>query len=80
MSHTILVHLISEEPILAEIDEIPTATDQVLICSNVRRRDGHEISYISPEATTVIFPWSRIQCVEVMVGESSEQIVSFIRE
>ena len=80
MSLTVLVHLLNEEPVLAEVERIPEATDQVLILSNVRRRDGREVSFLLPEAGVVIFPWARIQCVEVMPGESDEQVVSFIRE
>jgi hypothetical protein len=80
MSLTVLVHLLNEEPLLAEVESMPEPSDQVLILSNVRRRDGQEVSFLLPDAGAVIFPWARIQCVEVMSSESEEQVVSFIRE
>ena len=80
MPHTVVIHLLNEEPLVAETDNVPEPTDQVLIVSNIRRRDGREVSYLLPEASTVVFPWARIQCVEVMSSDSDDQIVTFIRE
>jgi hypothetical protein len=80
MAHTVLIHLLNEEPIVAEMERLPEPSDQVLIVSNVRRRDGREVAFLLPEAGLVVFPWSRIQCVEVMTAEGEEEIVSFIRE
>jgi hypothetical protein len=80
MPHTVVIHLLNEEPLVAETDNLPEPTDQVLIVANVRRRDGREVSYLLPEAGTVVFPWTRVQCVEVMPSDSDEEIVTFIRE
>ncbi len=80
MAHTVLIHLLNEEPVVAEMERLPEPSDQVLIASNVRRRDGREVPFLLPEAGLVIFPYSRIQCVEVMTTEGEEEIVSFIRE
>jgi len=80
MPHTVLIHLLEEEPVVAEVENIPEPGDQVLMVSNVRRRDGREVAYILPEASLLIFPWSRIHCVEFMPSEAEEQVISFVRE
>ena len=80
MSHTVLIHLLNEEPLVGEVESIPEPSDQALMVSNVRRRDGREVDYLLPEASLVIYPWARIQCVEVMPSEAEEEIISFIRE
>jgi hypothetical protein len=80
MPHTVLIHILNEEAVVGEIEEFPEASDQVLIVSNVRYRDGRQISYVLPETDTVIYPWVRIHCVEIMPGEEKEDVVSFIRE
>jgi hypothetical protein len=80
MPHTVLIHLINEEPIVAEVERIPEPTDQVLLATSVRRRDGREITYLLPESNIVVFPWARIHCVEIMPTEAEEQVVSFVRE
>jgi hypothetical protein len=80
MPHTVLIHLLNEDAVVGEIDHIPESTDQVLIASNVRLRDGRNVSYLLPETDTVIYPWTRIHCVEILPGEEEEEIVSFVRE
>jgi len=80
MPYTVLVHLLNEEPVVAEMERLPEPSDQVLIVTNVRKRDGQEVPYLLPEAGVVIFPWARVQCVEVIPSEAEERIVSFIRE
>jgi hypothetical protein len=80
MPHTVLIHVLNEEAVVGEIESIPEPTDQVLVVSNLRYRDGRDVSYILPETNTVVYPWTRIHCVEILPGEEEEEIVSFIRE
>jgi hypothetical protein len=77
---TVLIHVLNEEPIVGEVECIPEPTDQVLIVNNLRLRDGRDVSYLLPETDTVVFPWTRIHCVEILPSEEEEEIVSFIRE
>ncbi len=80
MPHTVMIHLLNEDAVVGEVEHIPEPDDQVLIVSNVRRRDGRDVSYVLPESSMVIFPWTRIHCVEILPSEREEKIVSFIRE
>lgn len=80
MSRTVLVHVVGEESVVGEVENIPDPTDQVLIVSNLRYRDGRDVTYILPETKTVIYPWERIHCVEIMPSEADEEVISFIRE
>ena len=78
--HTVLIHILNEESVVGEVENIPDPTDQVLIVSNLRYRDGRSVTYVLPETKTVIYPWTRIHCVEVLTGEEEEKVISFIRE
>ncbi len=80
MSQTVMIHLLNEDAVVAEVERVPEPNDQVLIVSNVRLRDGRDVSYILPETNTVIYPWTRIHCVEILPGEKEEKIISFVRE
>jgi len=80
MPYTVLVHILNEEAVVGEVEHIPEPTDQVLIVSNLRYRDGRQVSYLLPETNTVVYPWTRIHCVEILPSEEKEEIVSFIRE
>jgi hypothetical protein len=80
MAYTVLIHILNEEAVLGEIERLPEPTDQVLIVRNVRYRDGREVSYVLPETDTVVYPWQRIHCVEILPSEAEEEVISFIRE
>jgi hypothetical protein len=73
---TLLVHIMNEEPILAEVEEMPTATDQALFLMAPRRRDGKPLRYVLAEVQQIIVPWHRITFVEVMPSGQEEEIVS----
>jgi len=81
MAYTVLIHLMNEDPIMGEMEELPGPTATNVVCSNVRRRDGKDVHFVTPEATTLIFPWHRISFIEVMPSEAEEaEIIEFFRE
>jgi hypothetical protein len=80
MPHTVLIHLLNEEAVVGEIERIPEPTDQVLIVNNLRLRDGRDVSYILPETDTVVYPWTRVHCVEILPTEEEREIIGFVRE
>jgi hypothetical protein len=77
---TVLIHIMNEEAVVGEIESMPEPSDQVLIVNNARMRDGRDVSYLLPETDTIVYPWARIHCVEILPSEEEEEIVSFIRE
>ncbi len=80
MAMTVLIHLMNEDPIVAEMEELPDPQGQFLICQNPRRRDGRDLSYVLPEVRSLIMPWHRIHCVEILPGEEAEEVVTIVRE
>lgn len=80
MSLTILIHIANDEPILADIDELPDPNAQAIACTNVRRRDGKDISYIDRDAVQFFFPWHRIGLIEVISAEEEAKVIGFVRE
>lgn len=73
---TVLVHIMNEEPIMAEIAELPNPQDEVIFLMNPRRRDGKELHYVLSEVQTIIMPWHRVTFIEVMPTGQEEEIVS----
>ncbi len=80
MAYSILIHMANEDPIMAEMDELPGLQDQVIIINNPRHRDGKDLHYVLPEVQTLIFPWNRITFIEIMPTDEEEDVVSFIRD
>ncbi|NSW51693.1 MAG: hypothetical protein HPY85_04230 [Anaerolineae bacterium] len=76
----VLVHVKNEDPILGEVDELPSPQDNLIIIKNPRRRDGKDVHYLDSTVTVVIFPYERINFVEMLPGMEEEEIVTFVRE
>ncbi len=77
---TIILHILNEDPVLGEIDDLPSPSDQIITVKNPRRRDGKDISYLDTNVMTVIWPISRISFIEIMSSGDEEEIISFVRE
>ena len=80
MSYNVIVHIGSEDPIQAELDVLPAATDTVIILRNPRRRDGKIIHYLQDDVISVIWPLSQISFIEILPNEGEKEILSFVRE
>ena len=80
MSNTVIVHIRNAEPMLAEIDEMPKLTDVLLKLSNPRQKDGKDLIYLERNVVTVYWPWAEISFLEILPGDTAEEVVSFIRE
>lgn len=80
MPYTILLHILNEDVVVGEVEEIPDPGSQFIMLSSPRLRDGREVSYLLAETNRVIYPWARIMSVEILPTEGEEDIVTFIRE
>ncbi len=80
MPTTVLVHLSGEDPVVGEIDELPTPTDTTITVNNPRRRDGKDLPYLEGNVVTVVWPMHRINFVEILPTAEEEELIGPIRE
>ena len=80
MSTTVIVHVRNAEPMLAEIEEMPQLTDVLIKLSNPRQKDGKDLIYLERNVVTVYWAWAEISFLEILPGDTAEDVVSFIRE
>jgi hypothetical protein len=81
MTKTVIVHLINEDPVLAEIERMPEPCDTNILIFYPRRVDGKPVHYLRDEATAVIYPMQRVSSIEVMAEErGAEEEITFYRE
>ncbi len=80
MPYTVLLHILNEDAVIGEIEEMPEPNAQFLTLLSPRLRDGRDVPYFLPETHTAIYPMSRIHSLEIMPTEDDDQIVTFIRE
>ena len=77
---TIIVHVNSEEPIEAEVEELPEPNANFLLINNPRLRDGKDLHYLAEEVTSMMIPWHRINFVQIKSSGESEEVMSFVRQ
>lgn len=69
---TILIHLNNADPVKLDVDDMPKPDDYAIIGRNPRERGDREVDWLEDGVTTVIFPWWRINFVEVLPAESDD--------
>jgi len=80
MPVTLLVHLAGEDPIVGEVEDLPTATDTTITVNNPRRRDGKDLPYVQSNVVTVVWPMHRVNFIEVMPTAEEERLIGAVRE
>ena len=80
MTIEIILHLVNEDPVLAEMEGLPDPTHQTVTVLNPRRRDGRSLHYVTEGATAFIFPLSRVSFIEIMEEEEAKEVIEFFRE
>lgn len=80
MAITLVVHIMNADPVVGEVDELPSSQDTMLKISNPRRLDGKDIHYLAENAITVYWPIERINFIEILGADHDEEIIGFVRE
>ena len=80
MPYSVVLHLSGEEPILAEVEELPKPTDVVIAVNNPRRLDGKDLHYLAEDVITVFWPLAKLNFIEVLPSKEEEEIIGFVRE
>ena len=80
MAKTVVLHLAGEDPILADLDQDPQPNDNYIKVSNLRKRDGKDVTYLTAGVQSVIYPWHRVTFLEIMVSEEERgSVIDFYR-
>lgn len=80
MSVPAIVHVLNEDPILCEMEEMPDPQTQVLVLNNPRRRDGNELHYLEQDVSRMIIPMHRINYVQILPSGEAEDVIGFVRD
>ncbi len=80
MPITVLLHISNEDPVVGEVEDLPTPTDNTITVNNPRRRDGKDLPYLEGNVVTVVWPMHRINFIEIMPTAEEEKLIGFVRE
>ncbi len=70
---TLLLHIANAEPVKIDVDEMPNPTDIMIVGRNPRDRKDKEVEWLDEGVTTVMFPWSRINFIQVMPDRDAHE-------
>ena len=68
MIRNVVVHISNEQPLLADLFDLPAATDAGLVCTNLRAMDGKRPVFIDKIESTFFFPYRAIRFLEIPTG------------
>ncbi|MFL5756111.1 MAG: hypothetical protein ACJ77N_07395 [Chloroflexota bacterium] len=60
-----VIHILNEQPLLADIPALPASTDAGLVCTNLRMLDGRRPVFIDRTESTFFFPYRHIRFIEM---------------
>jgi hypothetical protein len=76
----VIVHVSNEDPVMGELDSLPSSTDTIISLKNPRKKDGKDIKTMEANVSIVIYPIAKLNYIEVVSSESEEDIITFVRE
>src|SRR5664279_2445354 len=65
MIRDVVLHLLSEQPLLADLDALPTPIDSLIICTNLRLMNGSRPIFVDDSASMFVFPVEFVRFIEV---------------
>jgi hypothetical protein len=81
MGHRVIVHLLNEDPIVAEVERMPDPGDTIITVTDPHREDGKPIDYLREGSSAVVFPMHRVSSIEAFgEGPAKEEEITFYRE
>lgn len=69
MIYNVVIHVANEQPLMADLFDLPAATDAGLVCTNVRAPDGKKPLFIEHSESTFFFPYHVVRFLEIPAGE-----------
>lgn len=77
---TVILHMINEDPVVGDLDQLPGATDTLIYIRKPRRRDGKMLHYMEPSVNVAAWPISRLSFFEVLPDDEDSELVNIVRE
>ena len=71
MIRNAVIHIANEQPLVADLYEMPTATDVSLICTNIRMLDGKKPVFIDHQNSVFVFPYDTVRFLEILAGAAT---------
>lgn len=67
---TLILHIENSDPVKVDVEEMPKPTDIAIFGMNPRERTDKDVYWLEDGVTTVLFPWHRINYIQVLPDPS----------
>jgi hypothetical protein len=64
-----VIHITNEQPLLADLFDMPSSTDVSLVCTNIRGLDGKKPIFIDHSGSSFVFPYLHVRFIEIPAGQ-----------
>ena len=71
MIRNVVIHIANEQPLLADLYDMPTSLDVSLVCTNLRMLDGKKPIFIDHARSVFVFPYLTIRFIEIGANEAT---------
>ena len=71
MIRNVVIHITNEQPLLADLYEMPTPADVSLVCTNIRMLDGKKPLFIDHASSVFVFQYLHIRFIEITAAEAT---------
>ena len=65
MIRDVVLHLKGEQPLLADLEAVPTSKDNQIICTNLRLMNGSRPIFVDDSSSTFVFPVEFVRFIEI---------------
>lgn len=77
MSDRVLVHILNEEPFIADLETMPVANATYIYLTNPRTREGRPVAWNTGANKGFLFPLARVARIEFMVSEHDKWDIEY---
>jgi hypothetical protein len=77
MSDRVLVHVLNEDPFVADLEAMPAANATYIYFTNPRTREGRPVAWNTGANKGFLFPLARVARIEFMVSDKDRWDLEF---
>jgi hypothetical protein len=66
-----VIHVINEQPLMADLFGVPSAEDLTLVCTNLRTMNGKRPVFADHIDSVFVFPYAHIRFLEIPPGSAT---------
>lgn len=74
MIRDVVIHIANEQPLLADLYGMPSASDVALVCTNLRTLSGKRPVFVDAVESVFLFPLAHIRFVEIPSRSTGELV------